>query len=335
MTLSRRFSRRALPACRTLSAAAVLLAASSSAAMAQDAAPADKPTVNAAKPALYDVDAEATEQIAAALAKAKKENRRVLIQWGGNWCGWCIQLHDHMKADRDLRRKLLYEYDVVHIDIGRFDKNIDLAGKLGADIKGNGVPFLTVLDADGTPIANQETGSLEAPDNPDASHNSAKLMSFLTEHQAEYRSASAILDEGLVLAREEDKLVFLHFGAPWCSWCHRLEAFLAREDIIEVLGDHFVDVKIDTDRTIGGGDMLNSMRESQRGGIPWFAFLDSKGEIITHSSASGQNIGYPAAPQEADAFLEMLRAAKLDLTETQFEFLKTELVNSLKPQTSH
>ncbi len=293
--------------------------------------PAVSQPVTPEEPALYDENAVATEQIAAALAKAKKENRRVLIQWGGNWCGWCIKLDEHIRSDRELRRKLLYEYDVVHIDIGRFDKNTELATSLGADLKANGVPFLTILDADGKPIANQETGSLEAADDPEASHDSTKLMAFLTEHQAEYMSATAILDDALAQARDEDKLAFVHFGAPWCSWCHRLEAFLAREDVIEVLGDHFIDVKIDTDRTIGGGEMLSEMRESQRGGIPWFAFLDSDGNIITHSSASGQNIGYPAAPDEADAFLEMLRKTKRDITEAQLEFLKTELVHSLKP----
>lgn len=320
---------------RRAAASLLCVALLSPVALAQQETPADKPVRLEKEPTLYDVNADASEQIAAALAKAKQENRRVLIQWGGNWCGWCIQLNDHLRADKDLRRKLLYEYDIVHIDIGRFDKNIELATKLGADLKGNGVPFLTVLSADGTPIANQETGSLEAPDNPDASHDSDKLMAFLTEHQAEYRSATAILDEGLTKAREEDKLVFLHYGAPWCSWCHRLEAFLAREDVIEILGDHFVDVKIDTDRTIGGGDMLTDMRKSPRGGIPWFAFLDQHGEIVTHSSAGGQNIGYPAAPEEADGFLEMLRATKRDITEEQLQFLKTELVNSMKPKASH
>ena len=43
-----------------------------------------------AKKPLYDESADAKQQIAAALAKAKRENRRVLIQWGGNWCSWCI-----------------------------------------------------------------------------------------------------------------------------------------------------------------------------------------------------------------------------------------------------
>lgn len=284
---------------------------------------------------VYDEAANAGDDIAAAIAKAKQENRRVLIQWGANWCGWCNQLHDHMRADPELRNELLYEYDLVHVDIGRFDKNLDLAEKYGADIKGNGVPFLTILDADGRVLANQETGSLEAPEDPDHSHSTAKVMEFLTEHQAQPLSATAVLDDALARAGSQGKLAFVHFGAPWCTWCHRLDGFLARDDIRAVLDDHFVEVKIDTDRMIGGGEMLGEMRQTQRGGIPWFAFLDADGKILAHSSESGQNIGYPAADAEADAFLAMLAKARPAITAEQRGFLKTELIDSVQRPTGH
>jgi thiol-disulfide isomerase/thioredoxin len=279
---------------------------------------------------VYDEDAVGADQIAAALAKAKKENRRVYIQWGANWCGWCVQLHDHLREDSSLRRKMLYEYDIVHIDIGKWDKHLDLAEQYGADFKSHGVPYLTILDADGNVLANQETGTLEAPDDPAHSHDTDKLMGFLTEHQAEYVSATAVLDDALAQAKAEGKLAFVHYGAPWCPWCHKLDAFLARDDVKAILDDQFVDVKIDTDRMIGGGEMLGEMRKSQQGGIPWFAFLDGDGKIVAHSSESGQNIGYPAMEEEAAAFLDMLRKTRPDITKKQLKFLKTELVNSVK-----
>ncbi|MFG0260298.1 MAG: hypothetical protein ACF8LK_08090, partial [Phycisphaerales bacterium JB041] len=77
---------------RTVAVTLLFAAMLSPAAHAQQEAPADKPVRLTREPTLYDVNADASEQIAAALAKAKQENRRVLIQWGGNWCGWCIQL---------------------------------------------------------------------------------------------------------------------------------------------------------------------------------------------------------------------------------------------------
>lgn len=312
---------------------AALLTGAAALCSAQDASP--RPPAAPAEKAVYDESADAAEQIAAALDDAKRENRRVLIQWGANWCGWCVKLHGLFGSNSDVKRKLQYEYDVVYIDVGRFDKHMDVAAKYGADLKSNGIPFLTVLDADGAPLANRETGSLEDQPGSEPAHDVEKVMAFLTEHQAEYLSARAVLDGAIAEARGESKLAFVHFGAPWCPWCHRLDAFLAREDVRAVLDEHFVEVKIDTDRMIGGGEMLLEMRGSQRGGIPWFAFVDGDGEIVAHSSESGENIGYPAAEQEAAAFIEMLRKSRRAVTAAQLEFLRTELVNSVKPSAGH
>jgi hypothetical protein len=91
-------------------------------AVAQDAAAAPAPPAGKpARPAIYDEQADAHQQIATALLHAKKENRRVLIQWGGNWCGWCHLLHELCASDEQLKNKLLYEYDVVLVDIGHMD----------------------------------------------------------------------------------------------------------------------------------------------------------------------------------------------------------------------
>ena len=121
------------------------------------------------------------KQIATALADAKKENKRVLIQWGANWCGWCTILDKHFKTNRAVARELLYEYNVIHVDIGRFDKHLDIASKLKADFKAQGVPYLTVLDADGKVLANQETGSLEVEGKP--LHDGEKVLAFLEQHE--------------------------------------------------------------------------------------------------------------------------------------------------------
>src|SRR5688572_5485768 len=110
----------------SLGCAALALATLGWAATAAQDAPA-KPAPEKAPPPVYDEKADAAADIAAALARAKAENRRVLIQWGGNWCHWCIKLDGLMKKDKKISRKLMYEYDVVKVDIGRHDKHMDLA----------------------------------------------------------------------------------------------------------------------------------------------------------------------------------------------------------------
>ncbi len=291
------------------------------------AAPSQAQPEKPKRPPIYDEAADAKAQVNAALAKAKKENRRVLIQWGANWCGWCHLLHDKFKSDKDVTKKLLYEYDVVLVDIGQFDKNTDLAGKYGADLKGNGVPFLTILDADGKVLANQETEALEAKTEDGRNgHDSAKILEFLTKHQAQYPPASQVLADGLARAKSESKRVFLHFGAPWCVWCHRLEDWTARPEVTTILAKDFVDVKIDQDRTIGGKDLLKQYNPESAGGIPWFVVLDSAGQPIIASDGPKGNIGHPATDEEIDHFVAMMKKSARNMTAPEIDTLRATLV---------
>ena len=132
-------------------------------------------------PPIYDENADGAAAIRAALAAAKRENRRVLIQWGGNWCPWCHRLFNQFKSDKELAKILSYEYDFVLVDIGRREKNIDLAARYGADVIKNGIPYLTVLDADGKPLVNQPTEPFEKKG--EKGYEPAKLREFLKKHQ--------------------------------------------------------------------------------------------------------------------------------------------------------
>ncbi|MCC6678745.1 MAG: thioredoxin family protein [Phycisphaerales bacterium] len=284
------------------------------------------------KARVYDEAADAKQQIAAAIARAKKENRRVLVQWGGNWCPWCIALHGLFKSDKAIARTLMYEYEVVYVDAGKpAGKNVDLAKTYGADLAANGYPFLTILDGNGKPIANQETAALEVKDESGkskgvaAGHDPKLVLKFLEEHKASYQSAEAMVPAAIAQARAEGKVVFLHFGAPWCGWCHKLEAWMARPDVAPVLAKAFVDLKIDTDRTVGGSEVLARYSKGQNGGIPWFVFLDGDGKSVIDSTGPKGNIGFPAAPEEIEHFGVMLRkTGKLSEAEV------TGLLDSLK-----
>jgi thiol-disulfide isomerase/thioredoxin len=288
--------------------------------------PADKPKTPQAKPAIYEESADARAQVAAAVAKAKKENRRVLVQWGANWCGWCHLLHEKFASDRAIARELMYEYDLVLVDVGRFDKNLDLASGLGADLKANGLPFLTVLDGEGKPLANQETGSLESKDSPTPGHDSAKVLEFLKKHRATPLQADAVLAAGRERARAEGRLVFLHFGAPWCGWCHRLEDWMDKPEVRAILDKQFVDVKIDEDRMVGGKELEGKTRANAKGGIPWFAFLDPKtGEQVATSDGPKGNVGFPAQPEEIAHFVAMLKKAAPKLSPKEIEALEASL----------
>jgi thioredoxin-related protein len=301
-------------------------------AWAQDAAPAAplRPaSAAAAQPdaarMVYDESADAKRQIADALAKAKKENRRVLIQWGGNWCPWCIKLHELCKSDKAIAKELLYEYDVVYVDAGKENKNVELAATYGADLKKHGYPFLTILDGDGKAIANQETASLEKAGNKlENGHNPAAVLDFLTKYQAAPLEAAKVLEAGLAEAKKTDRIVFLHLGAPWCGWCHRLEAWMARPEIKAVLDKQFVDVKIDIDRMKGVKGVREGYNKTE-GGIPWFALLSADGKTLADSDGPDGNVGFPYQPNEVEYFAAMLKKAAPKLSAADIEALVASL----------
>ena len=78
----------------------------------------DKPAAkaDAKKPSIYDKNADAKEQLTAATARAERSNKRVLLMFGGDWCGWCHKLHDLFAQNADIRRLLSYEYELVMVD---------------------------------------------------------------------------------------------------------------------------------------------------------------------------------------------------------------------------
>lgn len=159
----------------------------------------------------YDPKADAKGQIAAALVRAKKGHKRVLITFGGNWCGGCKKLHEAFRTEMELARLLKYEYVQVLVDVGRFDKNTDLAASYGADLKKHGVPFLTVLGADGKVLINQNTSDLESGDH----HDVAKVRAFLEKWKVEPLDAEKVFKDAMARAASEKKSVLLHLGAPW------------------------------------------------------------------------------------------------------------------------
>jgi len=105
---------------------------------------------------IYSETADPKADIAAGLAKAKKEHKRVLLDFGGDWCGDCqvLDIYFHQLPNQALLEK---NFVLVHVWIGHFDRNIDVAMKYGVPIS-KGVPALAVLSADGKVIYSQGTG---------------------------------------------------------------------------------------------------------------------------------------------------------------------------------
>lgn len=293
------------------------------------AAPAQTPKESKKRPDIYDKTADGEEQIAAALVEAKRDNKRVLLQFGANWCGWCHRLHDLFKKDRKVSKKLLYEYVVVLIDVEIIDgkpHNAQVNERFKNPTR-HGLPVLVVLDAAGKPLTTKDTAELEEGDH----HDPAKVLAFLEKWQPKPLSADEVLSDALARAKSDGKRVFVHFSAPWCGWCRRLDAYLHRPEIERVFGKAFIPLKIDVDRMTGGKAMDEKYRGAKRGGIPFFVILDPDGKKLADSNGpDGRNVGHPAEPHEIAHFMKVVRQTAPQLDEAGLRTLEKGLENPRK-----
>jgi thiol:disulfide interchange protein len=130
-------------------------------------APASVPATPASVPAtpaftpkhIYSETASPSTEIAAALSQAKREHKRVLLDFGGDWCGDCqaLDIYFHQAPNADL---LETNFVLVHVWIGHMDANLDVAERYGVPIT-KGVPALAVLAPDGRLLYAQKAGEFE------------------------------------------------------------------------------------------------------------------------------------------------------------------------------
>jgi thioredoxin-related protein len=128
---------------------------------------------SAAKPPIYDESADGSKQIAEALALAGKDGKRVLLQFGANWCPWCHKLHSLFKTDKDIAARLKSDYVVVLIDVNK-GHNKEVDAKYGHPTL-HGLPVIVILDADGKQLTTKDSGELEEGDH----HSPVKVLAFL------------------------------------------------------------------------------------------------------------------------------------------------------------
>jgi thiol-disulfide isomerase/thioredoxin len=96
----------------------------------------------------YDEQANPDAAVAAAFDRAKKTHKRVLIDLGGNWCPDCIVLANFMQLP-EMRRFVEKHFEEVSVDVGRFDKNLQIPARFGFNTRLKGVPTVIIATPDG------------------------------------------------------------------------------------------------------------------------------------------------------------------------------------------
>jgi thioredoxin 1 len=136
---------------------------------------------------IYPEPTQARADIAAALRNAAATHRRVLLDFGGNWCGDCqvLDIYFHDNNNRELLEK---NFVLVDINIGQKDANLDIARRYGVPVD-KGVPALAVLSPTGKLLYSQQNGEFEAMRRMESS----SVTEFLVQWRPQRPGCSAVV----------------------------------------------------------------------------------------------------------------------------------------------
>jgi thioredoxin-related protein len=303
---------------------------SAGAAIAQEAVKktqGEEPGPGAARRAsIYDKAADARVLVEKASERAKQDKKRILLMFGGDWCGWCHKLHDLFKTNREVARTLSNEYVLVMIDLESPNatpllKSCKEALTKDELQKGVGYPFLAVLDAEGNIITAQRTGPLEEGNH----HDPKQVADFLNQWKVPAQDAKRVVADALTHASDDDRRVLLTFGAPWCGWCHKLHDWLGQSEVAAILDRDFLIAQVDIDRMNGGPEVMKTYRPDSSGGIPWYVILDGQGKSLATADSPKGNIGYPFQPAEINHFLATVKDTARRIDSGQLDQLRRSL----------
>jgi thioredoxin-related protein len=150
-------------------------------------------------------------------------------------------------------------------------------------------------------------------------------------------SADTLIRAAEQTAKAQNKIVLVHFGASWCSWCKRLDEMLEGKDLGRLVASHYVLVHLtvqESDDKKGlenpGAEDLLALNGAGKSGVPVFMFFDGNGKKIADSLAlpNRTNIGYPESPEEIRAFYGILQITAPHMTEGE----RSRIIDYLKKQ---
>ena len=122
---------------------------------------------------IYNPDANAKADIAAAIKKASAEGKHVFIQIGGNWCSWCLKFHKFVENDKEISNYINENFVVLRVNYDQDNKNEDVLAQLGYPQR-FGFPVFVILNGKGERIHTQNSAFLEK----DSSYDHDRVLQF-------------------------------------------------------------------------------------------------------------------------------------------------------------
>lgn len=112
----------------------------------------------------YDEKQDPAADLAQTIERAKEENKRILLQIGGQWCPWCLRITDFMTSNPEIRPLVDKHFVIMKVTFPGDNADAFLANYP----KVEAYPHFFVLDQDGQLLHSQGTGELEEGSGYDA-----------------------------------------------------------------------------------------------------------------------------------------------------------------------
>lgn len=122
------------------------------------------------------------------------------------------------------------------------------------------------------------------------------------------RDAAADVQQALMLAQAQRKLVFVDVGGEWCSWCHIFDRFVASHSQVQkLLGERYVLVKVNYSPQQRNEHLL--WRFPKAKGYPHFYVLDATGRVLASQASAELEAGDDYDEAKVVAFLSRHQAS--------------------------
>jgi thiol:disulfide interchange protein len=122
----------------------------------------------------YDHNRDPAADLKATVIRAQSEGKRILLEVGGTWCGWCKLLDAFIHEHPSISGKLETGFLIMKVNYGRENENEEFLGNYPAI---PGYPHLYVLEKDGTLLYSKNTVELEEG----RSYNEKAILDFLDD----------------------------------------------------------------------------------------------------------------------------------------------------------
>jgi thiol:disulfide interchange protein len=130
------------------------------------------------KPQPYNENQDVRKEIGVAVQQAKAENKHVLVQFGGNWCPWCIRFHALVQGDAKIDSLMKADYIYILANVPKEKGKRDYSVFQEYEYPNRfGFPVFVILDGSGRKLHTQDSGFLEHC--KVAGYDTSKVVTFL------------------------------------------------------------------------------------------------------------------------------------------------------------